>query len=130
MRKYPRFLVVGIIVLAIELVTTSAANAKTQVPPELAGTWAIQGPNGGTQFLTLSDSRFRFFSPDFPDVPSRGAVSVSGNLITFYSSNRCNGTGTYEWTLDGGGLTFVQAAGSNDPCSRAAFLTFGTWTRS
>lgn len=32
-----------------------------------------------------------FFSPDFPDVPAKGAVAVSGDTIPFFSSNRCEG---------------------------------------
>lgn len=116
---------------AIALIAAPAVSAKTEVPPDLAGRWTIVGPNGGTQFLVLADSRFSFFSPDFPDVPAQGDVAVSGDTITFFSSNRCQGTGLYEWSLSGGGLTFVQAAGSNDPCAgRRVFLQLGTWTRS
>ena len=94
------------------------------------GRWTIIGPSGGTQFLVLADSRFSFFSPDFPDVPAFGDVAVSGDTITFFSSNRYQGTGTYEWSLSDGDLTFVQAAGSNDPCAgRRTFLQFETWAR-
>ena len=61
--------------------------------------------------------------------PPMGDVSVSGNTITFYRSQTCSGTGTYQWSLSGGGLTFGQAAGSSDPCPREPILTSGTWTR-
>src|SRR5215472_10864226 len=30
--------------------------------------------------------------------PPMGNVSVSGNTITFYSSQTCTGTGTYQWS--------------------------------
>lgn len=37
------------------------------------------------------------------------------------------GTGTHEWSLSAGALTFVEASGSNDPCGgRRVFLQFGT----
>ncbi len=58
-----------------------------------------------------------------------GDGSVSGNTSTFYSSQYCTGIGTYQWSLSDGALTFVQAAGSYDPCPREAVLTSGTWTR-
>ena len=54
---------------------------------------------------------------------------MSGDTITFYSSNRCNGTGTYQWSLSDGRLSFVQVAGSNDPCQRRVFLQAADWTR-
>ena len=122
------FLILSVVGSGIVLGGSPAANAAVQVPPQLAGTWSIS-VEGGVQHLTLADSQFLFFSPTFPDVPSMGNVAVSGDTITFYASNRCNGTGTYEWSLSDGGLTFVQVPGSNDPCRRAVFLTVGTWTR-
>jgi hypothetical protein len=122
----------GLILMAtaMALVAAPVVSAKSEVPPELAGRWTIVGPSGGTQFLVLADSRFSFFSPDFPDVPAFGEVAVSGNTLTFFSSNRCQGMGTYEWSLSGGGLTFVEAASSKDPCAgRRVFLQFDSWTR-
>ena len=114
---------------ALSLIGAPAVSAKSEVPPELAGRWTTVGPDGGTQFLVLADSTFSFFSPTAPDAPSQGKVSVSGNTITFFSSNRCQGTGTYVWSLVEGGLPFVEASGSNDPCRRSVFLQFVTWAR-
>jgi hypothetical protein len=39
-----------------------------------------------------------------------GDVFVSGTKISFYSSEYSTGTGTYQWSLSNGGLTFRQAA--------------------
>ena len=116
------------------LVGGGVATAS-RVPPQLAGQWEISAVSLappyelGTEYLTLADSRFMFFFNRPGGIPPMGEVSVSGNTITFYSSNYCTGTGTYEWSLSDGGLTFVQVAGSNDPCPREVDLTSGTWTR-
>ncbi len=37
-----------------------AASAADQIPTQLAGQWAIPW-SGGTEYLTLADSRFMFF---------------------------------------------------------------------
>jgi hypothetical protein len=105
-----------------------AASAAAQIPPQLAGQWAIPW-QGGTEYLTLADSRFMFFFNHPGQEPPMGDVSVTGTTITFYSSQTCTGTGTYQWSLSNGALTFTQAAGSSDPCPRQAVLTSGTWTR-
>jgi hypothetical protein len=122
------------IAAAAALVGGGVATAS-RVPPQLAGQWQITTTSIappyelGTEYLTLADSRFMFFFNHPGGIPPMGEVSVSGNTITFYSSNYCTGTGTYEWSLSDGGLTFVQVAGSNDPCPRERDLTLGTWTR-
>jgi hypothetical protein len=121
------FVVASILLSTVVLAASPPAGATNRVPPQLAGQWAIPW-QGGTEYLTLADSRFMFFFNYPGGVPAMGAVSVTGNTITFYSSNYCTGTGTYEWSLNDGGLTFAQAADSNDPCQREAILTSGTWT--
>jgi hypothetical protein len=114
------------------LAASATATATDPVPEQLAGQWAIPHPQpeGGTEYLILAGSHFTFFhdSPAKHGNPT-GPVSVSGDTITFSSSDECAGTGTYVWSLSDGGLTFVQASGSSDPCPREALLTLGTWTR-
>jgi heat shock protein HslJ len=124
----------GVAAAAVTMISSATASPKqtatgtNQVPPQLAGQWAISW-QGGTQYLILADSRFKFlFDYPFGQPPPMGAVSVSGNTITFYSAQYCNGTGTYQWSLSDGSLTFTQVATSNDPCPREAVLTSGTWT--
>jgi len=114
--------------LSLVFLPQAAGATSSQVPPALAGQWSISW-HGGTEHLTLADERFMFYFNYPGGVPAMGDVSVSGNTITFYSSNVCTGTGTYDWSLSDGGLTFVQSAGSSDPCQREAVLTSGTWTR-
>src|SRR5215468_1959932 len=111
----PLLLAAATATLSIFALTGSpAARAADQIPPQLAGQWAIPW-QGGTEYLTLADSRFMFFFNHPGGEPPMGDVSVSGNTITFYRSQTCSGTGTYQWSLSGGGLTFGQAADSSDP---------------
>jgi hypothetical protein len=86
------------------LAGSPAARAADQVPPPLAGQWALPW-QGGTEYLTLADSRFMFFFNHPGQEPPMGAVSVTGTTITFYSSQTC----TYQWSLSNGGLTFTQS---------------------
>jgi hypothetical protein len=58
-----------------------AARAADQVPPQLAGQWAIPW-QGGTEYLTLADSRFMFFFNHPGQQPPMGDVSVIGTTIT------------------------------------------------
>ena len=128
-RLHLLFVVTAAVVLsALAFAGSPAARAADQIPPQLAGQWAIPW-QGGTEYLTLADSRFMFFFNHPGGEPPMGDVSVSGNTITFHRSRTCSGTGTYQWSLSGGGLTFGQAAGSSDPCPREPILTSGTWTR-
>ena len=125
---YLPFFVATVVLSAGVLAGSAAASGNDQVPPQLAGQWGIPW-SGGTEYLTLADSRFMFFFNYPGGAPATGHVSVNGDTITFYSSDVCKGTGTYQWSLSGGGLTFVQAPGSSDRCPRVAILTSGTWTR-
>jgi hypothetical protein len=127
-RFYLPLLVAAALLSASVLAGGAGASGSGRVPPHLAGHWAIPWA-GGTEYLTLADSRFRFFFDHGARYAAHGQVSVSGDTITFYNSNQCTGTGTYQWSRSGGGLTFVQVPGSSDPCPRAAILTSGVWTR-
>src|SRR5215831_5759524 len=94
----------------LALTGSPAASATDQVPPQLAGQWAKPW-QGGTEHLTLADSRFMFFFNHPGQELPMGDVSVTGTTITFFSSQTC----TYQWSLGNAGLTFTQAAGSSDP---------------
>jgi len=127
-RFYLLFATAAAVLSTLAFAGSPAAHAAVQLPPQLAGQWGIPW-SGGTEYLTLADSRFMFFFNHPVGEGAVGDVAVSGNTITFYSSQVCNGTGTYQWSLSGEGLTFVQVAGSSDPCPREPILTSGTWTR-
>jgi hypothetical protein len=126
-RLHLLILAVAMALSAIALVGGPAASAANQVPGQLAGLWALPLGNGDYQDLLLADSRFEFFVNNPSGGFAFGDVSVSGDTITFYSSNRCSGTGTYQWSVSNGGLTFVPLTA--DPCPRAQYLPAGTGTR-
>ena len=125
-RLHLLFLAATVLLSAIVLAGSPAASAANNVPGELAGVWCLPLSDGNFQCLLLADSRFRFFVNNRSSGSASGHVSVSGDTITFYSSNVCTGTGTYQWSLSAGGLTFIQL--TPDPCPRAEFLPAGTWT--
>jgi hypothetical protein len=105
----------------------AAASATHRVPPRLDGRWAAPW-SGGTEHLRLYGTRFKFFFNRRVRFAAKGHVSVTGDMVTFYRSNQCNGTGTYRWSRNKRGLTFVQAPGSSDICPRESILTSTTWT--
>ncbi|MGN6168411.1 MAG: hypothetical protein ACTHQQ_09615 [Solirubrobacteraceae bacterium] len=113
------------LVSGIALVGSPVAGATNPIPKQLAGQWAIPW-QGGTEFLNFADLRFQF-SHCPPNRTAKGQVSVSGDTITFFSSNTCTGTGTYRWSVSDGGLTFSEV-GSSVPCPPAQVLQSGTWT--
>jgi hypothetical protein len=106
----------------------ASASVTHRVPPRLTGQWARPW-SGGTEHLMLYGSRFRFFYDRYVRFAAHGLVSARDHRITFYASNQCTGTGTYEWSLKKGALKFVQAPGSSDPCPREPIVTSGTWRR-
>jgi hypothetical protein len=60
-RLHLLFVVTAAVVLsALAFAGSPAARAADQIPPQLAGQWAIPW-QGGTEYLTLADSRFMFF---------------------------------------------------------------------
>jgi hypothetical protein len=126
-RLHLPILVVAMALSAMAFAGGPAASAANHVPGQLAGLWALPLGNGDYQDLLLADSRFEFFVNNPSGGFAFGDVSVSGDTITFYSSNRCSGTGTYRWSVSDGGLTFVSLTA--DPCPRAQYLPAGTWTR-
>jgi hypothetical protein len=130
MRKRGLHLLILAVAIALSvtaLIGGPAASAANHVPGQLAGVWVLPLGNGDYQDLLLADSRFEFFVNNPSGGFAFGDVSVSGNTITFYSSNQCSGTGTYQWSVSDGGLTFVALTA--DPCPRAQYLPAGTWTR-
>src|ERR687885_2378788 len=120
------FLGASLLSSVIVLAGSPTASAKNEVPGEVAGMWCLPLSSTESQCLLLADSRFEFFVNNPSGGFAYGQVSVGGNTITFYSSNACTGTGTYQWSLSDGGLTFIQL--TPDPCRRAALLPAGTWT--
>jgi hypothetical protein len=92
-RRLPLLFGTATAVLSIFALTGSLADsAADQIPPQLVGQWAIPW-QGGTEYLTLADSRFMFCFNHPGQEPPMGDVSVTGTTITFDSSQTCTGTG-------------------------------------
>jgi hypothetical protein len=57
-----------------------------------------------------------------------GRISVDGDEIEFYGSNRCDGRGTYEWSFEDERLRLTEIV--EDPCGgRTDIFLRGTFGR-
>jgi hypothetical protein len=101
---------------------SSAAEAEGAAPPELAGIWR-RGYQGELLFLTLDGNGY---AVQVPGESGGGRIFVEGDRITFSNSNRCDGTGTYTWSIEDDRLRFSLIG--EDPC-RARFLLRGSYGR-
>jgi hypothetical protein len=67
------------------------------------------------------------YSVQAADGTGAGRIFVEGDRITFSNSNRCDGTGTYIWSIEDGRLGFTLEG--EDPCGRVDFLLRATFGR-
>jgi hypothetical protein len=128
MKRHHLFALAACLLLSTAVLAANPAAAATDnlVPAQLAGIWVDQLPGGNAEYLILAGTSFTFFYNN-PSSTAVGDISVTGDTITFSNSNRCSGTGIYQWSVTDGVLTFVPL--NSDPCPRAQFLIAGTWTR-
>lgn len=108
---------------SVPSVATTASHSPTpslvDAPPaELLGKWRTTLDNGDELALTLSGKSYRLAKG--PDT-GNGRIAVRGDEIEFFGSSLCDGTGTYQWSIDGDRLTFT-AFGPADPCSGGRVL--------
>jgi hypothetical protein len=100
--------------------TESATPLPTEradmAPEVLQGEW--QTTNGDPATLTILRTSYQVRrGGGF----GRGNISVDGQEIVFSGSELCEGSGTYEWQIEDGTLTFTPL--DDDPCGgRTAVL--------
>jgi hypothetical protein len=99
--------------------------AGTEAPSQLDGMWEYVYPDGTIQHVLIDASTIRIFVNG--NDQAAGPLSVSGDTITLYPTNRCDGTGVYQWSVSGGTLRFMLV--SHDPCRRAQLLPSVPWNR-
>lgn len=104
---------------------TPAFAAGTSTPPQLEGMWQYTDSDGMVQHLLIDASSIRIFVSG--NDQAVGRLSVSGSIITLYPTNRCDDTGTYQWSVQGGTLTFALLG--KDSCRRSTLLPSVSWTR-
>ncbi len=137
------------VVLAVALGVAAVAVAGcggngSSGAADLVGTYTTTlGPSGpeleepnppGRWGLLLTSQTEAFFQPpEGPSFPVGNPAEIESGRITFGPDADCptqTGTpanGTYEWTLDGGALTFAEV---EDTCRDRVFvLTSNPWTR-
>lgn len=102
-----------------------------RAPSELIGTWHTvlggpQGAQGLSPNVELRIHETRYGISRGPE-GAAGKLSVEGDRISFYDGDICVGTGTYNWSIAGGELSFVSV--EPDPCGgRADVLDGITYT--
>lgn len=104
-------------------VRSTARSADAAAPPELAGTWrrVVQGEE---VLLSLRDTGYRI---QRAGEMGSGSITVEGEIVTFFASSRCDGSGRYTWAIVEDRLQLTEI---DDPCSgRTDVLLFGTFGR-
>lgn len=108
----------------LEPTTTIAADAA---PPELRGIWETELNAEETLVLTLRGTTYQANIQGSPETGT-GRISVEGDTIEFFGSDRCPGDpgGTYTWVVEDENLTFTPVG--EDPCGRNGFIPGQTYT--
>jgi hypothetical protein len=104
---------------------TSTTVTTDGAPPELAGRWVTEVL--GEQVL-LSFTGTNYAWQFVGGQGFGGKISVEGNRIRFYNAP-IPGDGFYEWTIDGGTLTFTELEPADVVSERQGQLTNFTFRR-
>lgn len=109
--------------MSLEASPSSAPD--DQAPEELQGTWQATISTGERVILEFRASGY---TVNRAGAVGSGSISVDGDTITF-SSARCElGTGSYQWAIEDGTLTFTPLE-PRDPCdNRIIFLEDADYT--
>lgn len=107
----------------LEPTTTIAPDAA---PAEMRGVWTLEFPEETLQ-LVLQRTSYQARVQGTTETGS-GRISVEGDTIEFYASDRCaeDPGGTYTWVIEDGTLTFTLVG--QDPCGRKGFLDGFSYT--
>ena len=108
----------------LESTTTIATDAA---PAEMRGVWTLESSSGETLQLVLQGTSYQARVQGTPETGS-GTISVDGDTIAFYGSDRCpdDPGGTYTWVIEDGTLTFTLVG--QDACGRKGFLDGFSYT--
>jgi hypothetical protein len=105
---------------------TATPTPRLSAPMELQGSWEATISTGEHVILTFRPSGY---TVNRAGAQGSGSIDVEGSRITFASA-RCElGSGSYEWAIEGGTLTFTPLE-PRDPCgNRIIFLEDAAYTR-
>src|SRR4051812_4119800 len=89
--------------------TTSSPSASPNPAPDaLQATWAAVTDTTDARnvlvTLTLASTRYAISSPGHS---AAGSIAVRGDVIEFFGSTACGGSGSYRWALQGTALSFT-----------------------
>ena len=106
-----------------------APDAQNLVPQALQGIWASALKSDPRVQVTLRLTEVNYVITT-PGHSAGGKIAVRGDLIEFFASSACDGTGSYRWSVQGNLLSFTESAPSSDGCSdRSSALNGYTYTR-
>ena len=118
---------------ATETTAPSPTEAATtppedEAPAELQGSWRTtldEDLGGHSVTLQLLPTSYRITRAGNQ---ATGSISVNGDQIEFFGSTLCEGSGTYQWAIDGDRLTLTPV--DDDPCTGRSEVIIGyTYTR-
>jgi hypothetical protein len=108
----------------------SLPAAQDPAPQALQGTWVTVLKDGSNQQVTLRLGETSYGISRGTDGAS-GTIAVRGDLIEFFRSSACVGTGSYRWSLTGGSLAFTESALGSEACpGRGEVLNGYTYAKS
>ena len=90
------------------------ASPRTPAPAALQGRWQTVINDNDKPVLTITDFKYTIERLGI----GTGSIEVHGDQIDFFGSNLCSGTGTYQWSIQGGTLTLTPVGA--DPCANRA----------
>jgi hypothetical protein len=111
--------------------TTSSTPTAAQnpAPDALQATWtAVTNTTDASNVLvtlTLAATRYVVSSPGHS---ASGSLAVRGDVIEFFGSTACSGSGSYRWSLQGTALSFT-GTGADQCGDRGTALSGITYTR-
>ncbi len=107
---------------------TSPAPPEDAAPSDLQGRWGTElGGSSESETVTLTILEASYQITRGPN-QGTGKISVSGDEIEFFGSSLCEGTGTYQWSVQGDTLELAPVR--DDPCSGRSVVIVGyTYTR-
>jgi hypothetical protein len=107
----------------------SPPAAQNPAPDTLQATWTVvtntTDASNVLVTLILSETRYVVSSPGHL---ANGSIAVRGDLIEFFGSTQCSGSGSYRWSLQGAALSFT-GTGVDQCGDRGTALSGITYTR-
>jgi len=113
-----------------EVAETTTTLAPDAVPPEMSGVWRTDLETGDPVMdnVSLNLSANRYLINRGPN-SAVGSISVEGDMITFSDASVCDGTGIYQWAIEGDTLSLTMVDPADQCSGRSQVLDGITYRR-